>query len=142
MGYSSVPDISAMSIVDQNNVWSVSNNGRIFKMIPGTITDVKEMHIALPQIIYLYQNYPNPFNPTTTIKYSIPVETRHASSLQHITLKVYDILGKEVATLVNEEKAPGNYEVKFDGANLSSGVYFYRLQSGSFTQTKKFVLMK
>ncbi len=90
----------------------------------------------------LSQNYPNPFNPTTTIKYSIPVETLHITSLQHVTLKVYDMLGREVATLVNEEKASGNYKLKFDGTNLTSGVYFYRLQSGSFTQTKKFVLMK
>lgn len=91
----------------------------------------------------LSQNYPNPFNPSTTIKYSISnVETRYASSLQHIALKVYDTLGREIATLVNEEKTPGNYEVKFDGSNLSSGVYFYKLEAGSFSSTKKFVLMK
>ena len=80
---------------------------------------------------------------TTAIKHSNPVEMRHASSLQHnITLKIYDKLGREIITLVNEEKAPGNYEVKFDGSNLTSGVYFYRLQAGSFSETKKFVLMK
>ena len=85
----------------------------------------------------LSQNYPNPFNPSTTIKFSIP-------NLQFVTLKVYDILGRELATLVNEEKLPGNYEVKFNGNgnNLSSGVYFYRLQSGSYSDTKKFILMK
>jgi hypothetical protein len=87
------------------------------------------------ELISLSQNYPNPFNPSTTIKFSIP-------NTQFTTLKVYNILGREVATLVNEEKTPGNYEVQFNGSNLSSGVYFYRLQSGSFSEIKKFVLMK
>jgi hypothetical protein len=93
------------------------------------------------------QNYPNPFNPTTKIKYTLPsVETRHASSLQMISLKVFDILGNEIATLVNEEKPAGTYEVKF-GRNLinkvlTSGVYFYRLQAGTFIETKKMLLLK
>ena len=92
----------------------------------------------------LFQNYPNPFNPTTTIKFFIPgVETRHASSLQRVTLKVYDTLGREIATLVNGNISPGNYEAKFDGAGLSSGIYFYRLTvSDKFAQTKKMILMK
>lgn len=95
----------------------------------------------------LSQNYPNPFNPSTTIKYTIPVvETKHASSL-HVSLKIYDLLGREVVTLVNEEKQPGNYEVKFNSdsiraTSLSSGVYFYTLQTNNFVQTKKMVLMK
>jgi len=85
--------------------------------------------------LFLYQNYPNPFNPSTKIKYSIP----HSS---FVTLKIYDILGKEVATLVNEEKSVGNYEINFNAKNLSSGVYFYRMQAGSFTDTKKFILLR
>ena len=102
------------------------------------ITDVKEE--TLPGEFALQQNYPNPFNPSTTIRYSIPgnvVETLHATSL-----RVFDILGNVVATLVNENKAAGNYEVKFNASNLSSGIYFYKLQSGSFAQTKKFILIK
>ncbi len=94
----------------------------------------------------LSQNYPNPFNPTTTIKYSIPsTGTRNAVSVQ---LKIYDMLGREIATLVNEEKVPGNYEVTFDGTGMASGVYFYRLQiytpqqNGSFNATKKLILIK
>lgn len=85
----------------------------------------------------LHQNYPNPFNPETRIKYQV-------SSNSFVTLKVYDILGNEIATLVNEEKQPGEYEIDFDAAkyNLSSGVYFYRLRAGEFTSTKKFLLMK
>ncbi len=81
------------------------------------------------------QNYPNPFNPTTTIQYSIP-------SKNIVTLKVYDILGKEVANLVNEYKNAGNYEINFDGSNLSSGTYFYQLKTGEFSETKKLLLLK
>ena len=83
----------------------------------------------------LGQNYPNPFNPRTKIRFSIPV-----SSL--VTIKVYDVLGNEIVTLLNERKSPGNYFVNFDANNLPSGVYFYRMQAGSFRSTKKFVLLK
>ncbi|MCK5455536.1 MAG: T9SS type A sorting domain-containing protein, partial [Melioribacteraceae bacterium] len=74
----------------------------------------------------LSQNYPNPFNPITTIKYSIPRSTEYYS-VQQVTLKIYDVLGREVTTLVNKEEQPGNYEVVFNGANLPSGTYFYKL---------------
>ena len=88
----------------------------------------------------LEQNYPNPFNPSTKIKYSIAsLQTKQASAVQ---LKIYDVLGNEVATLVNEEKTPGNYEVKFDASKLSSGVYLYTIKAGSFVQTRKMLLMK
>ncbi len=104
------------------------------------LRDVPNNKIIVPVKFELYQNYPNPFNPTTTIEYSIPtVETRHALSVQ---LKIYDILGREVAELVNEKQAAGNYSVQFNAANLSSGVYFYRIKAGNFVQTKKMVLIK
>jgi len=83
----------------------------------------------------LNQNFPNPFNPTTKIKYQIP-------EISFVTLKVYDVLGNEVAILVNDEKPIGGYEVEFDGTGLTSGIYFYKLQAGSFVETKKMVLMK
>ncbi len=83
----------------------------------------------------LFQNYPNPFNPSTTITYSIQKQS-------NVSLKIYDLLGNEVANLINEEKSPGTYKIKFNGNNLTSGVYFYRLQSDSFSDTKKFILMK
>ncbi len=90
----------------------------------------------------LEQNYPNPFNPVTTIKYVIPVvETGHAPSL-HTMLKVYDVIGREVATLVNENKKTGIYEVEFDGSHLSSGMYFYELRVGDNVSTKKMMLVK
>ncbi len=86
------------------------------------------------------QNYPNPFNPTTTIKYSIPdVGAGHAPAVQ---LKIFDILGREVATLVEKEQAPGNYSVQFDASGLSSGLYIYRLTSGSYSKSLKLMLMK
>ncbi|NWG28709.1 MAG: T9SS type A sorting domain-containing protein [Ignavibacteriaceae bacterium] len=83
----------------------------------------------------LSQNYPNPFNPTTTIDYSIKLAG-------DVTLKVYDILGTEVASLVNEVKEPGNYSVEFNAANLPSGIYVYRLTTGNFVDTKKLILLK
>jgi len=107
----------------------------------GILSDVAENEI-IPNEFRLYQNYPNPFNPVTIIKYSIPVvETGYAPSIR-TSLKVYDILGKEVTTLVNEEKPAGNYQVSFNGSNFSSGVYFYQLKAGRFEATKKLVLIK
>jgi hypothetical protein len=83
----------------------------------------------------LDQNYPNPFNPSTTIKYQI-------NELSHVLIIVYDVLGNEVATLVNEEKYAGHYKLEFNATGLQSGVYFYKLQAGNFIQTKKMILMK
>ncbi|MCF8353770.1 MAG: T9SS type A sorting domain-containing protein, partial [Melioribacteraceae bacterium] len=83
----------------------------------------------------LSQNYPNPFNPTTNIMYQLPKEGR-------VVIKLYDILGREIQTLVNEPKSQGRYEFTFDGSKLSSGVYIYRITSGEFTASKKFILMK
>jgi len=101
-------------------------------------TDIEDD--LIPKEYKLYQNYPNPFNPSTTIKYAIPnVETGHAPSVQ---LKVYDVLGKEVATLVNKEQNTGYYEVEFDANNFSSGIYYYQLRAGNLIQTKKMVLLR
>ena len=99
------------------------------------IDDVSEKGKPVANNYYLFQNYPNPFNPSTMIKYKIP-----ESGL--VTIKVYDALGREIATLVNEEKPVGSYEIKFDGSNLSSGVYFYRLNFDSFISIKKMILLK
>ncbi|KAA0242325.1 MAG: T9SS C-terminal target domain-containing protein [Chlorobiota bacterium] len=88
-----------------------------------------------PSDYSLNQNYPNPFNPTTTISYSI-------KSAGDVTLKVYDMLGTEVANLVNERQEAGNYSIEFNAAELPSGIYVYRLASGNFMETKKLVLLK
>ncbi|MCP5061994.1 MAG: T9SS type A sorting domain-containing protein [Ignavibacteriae bacterium] len=100
------------------------------------VTDVEDQIIdILPMDFNLSQNYPNPFNPTTVIKYAIPTQS-------NVLLKVYNILGKEVSTLVNEEKSSGNYEVNFNANNLASGIYYYTLKAGSFTETKKMILLQ
>jgi hypothetical protein len=109
-------------------------------------SDVIEIDIKTPNKFSLEQNYPNPFNPKTNIQYAI-------GSRQFVTLKVYDVLGNEIATLVNEEKPAGEYEVEFNlnttsdksfrlVRNLSSGVYFYKLTAGTFSETKKMILAK
>ena len=94
-----------------------------------------EVEIDLPLDYSLDQNYPNPFNPTTTIRYAIPEDN-------FVSIKLYDVLGNEVITLVNEQKQAGRYEMLFNASNISSGVYYYQISSGSFTQTRKLMLMK
>ena len=118
-----------------------------YEIVFDTTTDVNDIH-NFPISFKLYQNYPNPFNPTTTITYTIPTPSESLPLLKRKTkegfvkLKVYDILGNEVATLVNEEKPAGEYKVKFDGSNLPSGIYFYQLKAGNFIQTKKMILLR
>ncbi|MCP5062884.1 MAG: S8 family serine peptidase [Ignavibacteriae bacterium] len=102
-------------------------------------TSINENEIDVPNSFTLFQNYPNPFNPTTTIKYSIPVVD---AKFAFTTIKIYDVLGREIATLVNENKSAGKYEVNFDASNLTSGVYYYQLKSGSYSKTKKLILVK
>ena len=100
------------------------------------LTDIGEdEEIEMVYEFELRQNYPNPYNPSTTISYSIP-------SQSHVTLKIFDILGREVETLVNKQQSQGNYEVSFDASNLTSGVYFYRIQAGKFVDSKKMLLLR
>ncbi len=110
-----------------------------FKINGDITTGVEEDHnsanLVLPDKFELFQNYPNPFNPTTTIKYSVP-------QISFVKIQIYDILGREVKKLVNEEKSPGNYEIKFNANQFASGVYFYRMQTDNFVETKKLILMK
>jgi len=131
-----------IAFTNQNKGWVVGSRGFIMHTDNGGISSVDHGTNPLFKDYRLYQNYPNPFNPTTTIKFSIPnVVTSRDLSLQ-TKLIVYDILGREVKTLVNEVKLPGAYEVTFDASQLSSGVYFYKLTSGEFTQTRKVLLLK
>ena len=99
------------------------------------ITDLKSYKSKNPSIFRLFQNYPNPFNPSTKIKYSIP-------KAENVTLKIYDILGRQIKTLVNEEKPAGKYSVEFNGSSLPSGVYFYQIKAGNYIKTKKMLLLK
>ena len=118
--------------------------GTNFSYVPVGVK--KATHDNLPTEYSLSQNYPNPFNPSTTIKYQIPTHSGQVVgsgfSLRNVTLKVYDILGREVTTLVNQQQKPGSYEVLFNASNLTSGVYFYRLQSGSFNESRKMILLR
>lgn len=135
-------DIYSLSSVDTNTAFAIINNATLSKgsetLILGVstepFTDVKDSD-GLTSAFHLEQNYPNPFNPSTNIQYAV-------RSSQFITLKIYDLLGREVATLVNEEKPAGTYEINFDAAGLSSGVYFYQLKAAEYIETKKFVLLK
>jgi hypothetical protein len=107
---------------------------------PNTVTSVGDKTGSLPLSFSLSQNFPNPFNPSTTIRFQVAAAT-------HVTLKVYDVLGREVASLVDEEKTGGEYRVTFDAANVASGVYFYRLQANgaggsTYVETRKLVLLK
>ncbi len=98
--------------------------------------------VEVPAEFRLEQNYPNPFNPTTTIQYTVGGVRGQGSGVSNVRLLIYDVLGREVATLVSGRQAPGTYEVKIDGSRLASGVYFYRLIAGSFTAVQKMILMK
>ncbi|MBK8381213.1 MAG: T9SS type A sorting domain-containing protein [Ignavibacteria bacterium] len=95
----------------------------------------EEVSIGIPDKYELSQNYPNPFNPVTNLEFGI-------SKSGFVSLKIYDVLGKELVTLVNEIKEPGYYKIKFDAGNLASGVYFYRMTADDFVALKKFVVMK
>ena len=115
--------------------------------IQGRIVGVEDENNNMPKSFSLSQNYPNPFNPTTKIRYSIPLNLPDGKAgvkreRSNVVLKIYDALGREVTTLVNEVKSPGNYEVSFDANKLASGIYYYRLKAGDFTETKKMILLK
>ena len=98
--------------------------------------------VAVPPGFSLAQNYPNPFNPGTNIGYTVGAVSSQRAADSWVRLVVYDLLGREVAVLVDGKKQPGSYEVQFDGSGLSSGVYFYRLQAGDFVQTRRLLLLK
>lgn len=112
-------------------------NPIVVRMIIGVnpTTGIERIDDSKPAAFTLDQNYPNPFNPTTNIRFQI-------STVQNVTLRVFNLAGAEVANLVDEQKPPGTYEVDFDASELASGVYLYRLTAGNFTETKKMVLMK
>ncbi|RPI65283.1 MAG: T9SS C-terminal target domain-containing protein [Ignavibacteriales bacterium] len=128
----------AIRFINPNTGWLVGDNGMILKTTDGGAVFVEENpHPILPESFYLYQNYPNPFNPSTRIQYQV-------SSISQVTLKVFDVLGNEIANLVDEEKPAGVYNVEFGikNAELSSGIYFYQLKAGNYLETKKMVYLK
>ena len=119
---------------DRNDTMYLATDEAVWRMSPDSTVSVKDKKSVVIQYS-LKQNYPNPFNPSTTISYSLPTR-------QNVTLKIYNILGKEIATLVKEEKPEGNYTVNFNAGKLPSGVYFYSIRAGTFSETKKLLLLK
>ena len=121
--------------INGSNVYASTPTGVWRRSIQEILTDIREHEDNLPIRFSLYQNYPNPFNPKTRIDYAIPKGS-------NVIIKVYNSLGEEVETLINEYKAPGSYSINFDGSSLTSGVYFYQLRADKFTLTKKMVLLR
>lgn len=132
-----VPDTAIIAVFIAGNGGFPNVGSKMFvdDLAWSNSTDVKDLGNGIPQNFELMQNFPNPFNPSTKIRYSIP-------EISFATIKVYDMLGNEVATLVDEEQAAGNYETDFNAAGLSSGMYFYTLKAGNFVETKKMLLLK
>ena len=148
---SGLPDefLNDIEFDQYGNLWIGTSSGVILFNEDGVVTDTKVIRNKVFHSNYkLSQNYPNPFNPLTKIQYSIPVAAPSSVEGHQVILIVYDILGREIATLVNEKQKPGNYEVKFDGSGLTSGIYFYHLKVNSlsgyekFYQTMKMILLK
>lgn len=144
-------DLKSVTFTDINTGYAVGNNGVIIKTISGGLNGINNQNEVIKNFS-LEQNYPNPFNPSTKIKFNIPNNLSFPACLDlsgnapigkpYVSLKVYDVLGKEISILVNEQLRPGTYEVNFDARNLPSGIYYYKLISGDFIQTRKMVLFK
>jgi hypothetical protein len=128
---------------DPQNGTAVGNNGTIIHTTTGGVVFVKKISEQIPSNFRLFQNYPNPFNPSTKIKFQIPnFPLMKGARGMSVRLTIYDLLGREIATLVNQKLQSGTYEVEWDATNYPSGVYFYRLKTDSFNETKKMVLIK
>ncbi|MBK7255417.1 MAG: T9SS type A sorting domain-containing protein [Ignavibacteria bacterium] len=128
-------EFTSVKFVNSKTGWIAGFSGVILKTINGDLTGVNSVNGNVPDGFNLSQNYPNPFNPSTIIRYTLP-----ESGI--VSLNVYDVNGKEVTQLMNKYYAKGNYEIRFDGTQLSSGVYFYKLTSGNFVDTKMMTLIK
>jgi len=133
--YTYIYDVNNNMVEELRQQWDGNNwvNGTKINF-SYIITEIEQLAVGI-KAYSLSNNYPNPFNPITTITYQIP-------ELSFVTLKVYDVLGSELATLVNKEKPVGSYEVEFDATGLPSGIYFYKVQAGNYVETKKMVLLK
>jgi hypothetical protein len=145
-GQFKLPNTTSLVINPHNNdqLW-IGTTGNGTFIYDGLTIGIQNISAEIPVGFKIYQNYPNPFNPTTKIKFEVPSHLSFPNASignPLVTLKVYDILGKEIATLVNEQLNPGTYEVTFDASQYSSGIYFYKLSSGEFVKTKRMILLK
>jgi photosystem II stability/assembly factor-like uncharacterized protein len=133
--------LNSVYFVDQNTGWAVGNNGNILKTTNGgNPIGIFPISKNIPVHFKLNQNYPNPFNPSTNIEFDLPAIANGISSI--IKLAIFDVLGREIAILVNEKLQPGTHEVKWDASKYPSGVYFYKLETNDFMETKKMLLIK
>ncbi len=147
---SSLPEFPVSRIVKDPNsdtLYVATEGAGILKVFASFIVGVKETKSDQPVVAKLEQNYPNPFNPNTNIGFSVPPGRDLASGGQIsdfglVTLNVFDVLGREVATLLSEVKQPGAYNVQWDAGNLASGVYVFRLEVGGFVQSRKLLILK
>jgi hypothetical protein len=121
--------------IDSVNIYAGTSNGVWARPLSDILESTSNRKDQIPSTFLLSQNYPNPFNPSTTINYSIPKQS-------NVLIKVYDVLGKQITTLINKNEPAGNYSVEFNANKLTSGVYFYMMQAGDFIQTKKSILLK
>jgi hypothetical protein len=143
-GFDVSPTVLSLAI-SNNNVFAGIRYYCVFRRSLTEVIGIHNISTEIPAEFSLSQNYPNPFNPTTKIKFEIPAHLSFPNaSIGNllVSLKIFDILGREVQTLVNESIKPGTYEASFDGSSLTSGVYFYRLTTEGFSETKKMILMK
>jgi len=127
--------LNSIFFVNENVGYIAGNNGLMLKTYTGGLTNLNTAEQFIPPDFELYQNYPNPFNPSTTISFSLP-------QASYVKLKVFDAAGKEIQELINEYRQRGNYEVKFDGRDFASGVFYYRLVAGEYSDTKRMLLLK
>jgi hypothetical protein len=133
--YAPLNALTFTTAASQLNGWAVGDSGLILHYRRSGVTSVSGPGTLLPSYYALFQNYPNPFNPATIIRYALPGRS-------HVVLALFNSLGQRVATLVNGDVDAGNHSVKFDGSNLASGVYYYRIQAGNFVQSKKLILLR
>ena len=122
------------SVIGEMNSSSYNSYSGFWYVRSSSVTGIKDKG-KIPLSFELMQNYPNPFNPSTIINYQLPISSK-------VVLKIYDLLGREVATLVNKQQSAGSYSVTFAAGNLASGIYFYQLIAGGFNQVKKLILLK
>jgi hypothetical protein len=133
--FASLNAVTFSPVASPLNGWAVGDSGLILHYRRTGVASLSGAGNSLPPAFTLFQNYPNPFNPATVIRYAIPART-------HVILSLFNALGQNIATLVNGDIDAGNHEIRFDGTNLATGVYFYRIQAGGFVQTRKLLLLR